>query len=117
MAKDTGVEILSSSLEGKHILVIVSGGIAAVESVRLCREFRRHSAKLSIMMSKEAGKIITPLALSWASGQEVLTDWESDMKQLDGYDVVLVAPATRNTISKHIHGIMDSPVIDGIECG
>ena len=111
VAKDTGVEILSSSLEGKHILVIVSGGIAAVESVRLCREFRRHSAQLSIMMSKEAGKIITPLALSWASGQEVLTDWESDMKQLDGYDVVLVAPATRNTISKHIHGIMDSPVM------
>ena len=111
VTKDTGVEIRSSSLAGKSVLVIVSGGIAAVESVRLCREFRRHSAELTIMMSKEAEKIISPLALSWASGQEVLSVWKSDMKQLDGYDVVLVAPATRNTISKHIHGIMDSPVM------
>jgi len=111
VTKDTGVEILSSSLDGKSILVIVSGGIAAVESVRLCREFRRHSAKLTIMMSKEAEKIISPLALSWASGQKVITDWQPEMKQLDGFDIVLVAPATRNTISKHIHGIMDSPIM------
>ena len=111
VTKDTGVEILSSSLESKRVLVIVSGGIAAVESVRLCREFRRHSAELTIMMSKEAEKIISPLALSWASGQEVITDWKPEMKQLDSYDVVIVAPATRNTISKHIHGIMDSPIM------
>ena len=111
VTKDTGVEILSSSLKDKSVLVIVSGGIAAVESVRLCREFRRHSAELTIMMSKESEKIISPLALSWASGQEVLTDWKPDMKQLDNYDVVIVAPATRNTISKHIHGIMDSPIM------
>ena len=98
VTKDTGVEILSSSLKDKSVLFIVSGGIAAVESVRLCREFRRHSAELTIMMSKESEKIISPLALSWASGQEVLTDWKPDMKQLDNYDVVIVAPATRNTI-------------------
>ena len=109
--KDTGVEILGTSLEGKRVLVIVSGGIAAVESVRLCREFRRYSAELTIMMSKEAEKIISPLALSWASGQEVLTNWEPEMKQLDSFDIVLVAPATRNTISKHIHGVMDSPIM------
>lgn len=109
--KDTGVDFLSSTLEGKKVLVIVSGGIAAVESVRLCREFRRHKANLTIMMSKEAEKIISPLALSWASGQDVNTEWKPDMKQLDGYDIVLVAPATRNTISKHIHGIMDTPIM------
>ena len=111
MTKDTGVVIRSSSLRDKKVLFVVSGGIAAVESVRLCRELRRHEAELSIMMSKEAEKIISPLALSWASGESILTDWDPKMKQLDRYDVILVAPATRNTISKHIHGIMDSPIM------
>ena len=111
MTKDTGVVIRSSSLRDKKVLFVVSGGIAAVESVRLCRELRRHEAELSIMMSKEAEKIISPLALSWASGESILTDWDPEMKQLDRYDVILVAPATRNTILKHIHGIMDSPIM------
>ena len=111
MNKDTGVQILSSSLKDKKVLLIVSGGIAAVESVRLSRELRRHQAQLTIMMSREAEKIISPLALSWASGEDILTDWNPEMKQLDDYDTILVAPATRNTISKHIHGIMDSPIM------
>ena len=111
VVKDTGVEIRGSSLEGKKILFLVSGGIAAVESVRLSRQLRRHMAELTIMMSKEAEKIISPLALSWASGEKILTDWNPEMQQLESYDSVLVAPATRNTISKHIHGIMDSPLM------
>jgi phosphopantothenoylcysteine decarboxylase / phosphopantothenate---cysteine ligase len=111
VVKDTGVVIRGSSLEGKKILFLVSGGIAAVESVRLSRQLRRHKAELTIMMSKEAEKIISPLALSWASGEKILTDWNPEMQQLESYDSVLVAPATRNTISKHIHGIMDSPMM------
>ena len=82
VVKDTGVEIRGSSLEGKKILFLVSGGIAAVESVRLSRQLRRHKAELTIMMSKEAEKIISPLALSWASGEQILTDWNPKMQQL-----------------------------------
>ena len=111
MVEDRGVVIRGSSLKGKKVLFVVSGGIAAVESVRLCRELRRHQSQLTIMMSREAEKIISPLALSWASGEKVLTDWDPEMQQLERYDTVLVAPATRNTISKHIHGIMDSPIM------
>ena len=111
MAKDTDVAIKGDSLQGHTILFAVTGGIAAVESVRLARELRRHGANLTIMMTREAEKIITPLALSWASGTEVMTTWDYEMSQLEKHDAVLVAPATRNTISKHIHGIMDSPVL------
>ena len=110
MAKDADVETRGRSLVDRRVLLLVTGDIAAVESVRLSRELRRHGANLSIMMTSEAEKIITPLALSWASGTEALTGWEHEMAQLDDYDAVLVAPATRNTISKHIHGVIDSPV-------
>ena len=91
--------------------MIVSGGIAAVESVKLSREIRRLGAELSIIMTKDAHKVITPLALSWASATTIITEWDSKMTQLSKFDGVLVAPATRNTISKHIHGIMDSPAM------
>ena len=110
MVKDADVKTHGRSLAQRRVLLLVTGGIAAVESVRLSRELRRHGAALSIMMTGEAEKIITPLALSWASGTEALTGWEHEMAQLDEYDAVLVAPATRNTISKHIHGVIDSPV-------
>ena len=111
VAKDTDGVVIGDSLQGRNILFAVTGGIAAVESVRLARELRRHGANLTIMMTREAEKIITPLALSWASGTEVMTTWNYEMPQLKNHDAVLVAPATRNTISKHIHGIMDSPVL------
>ena len=110
MAKDADVKTHGRSLAQRRVLLLVTGGIAAVESVRLSRELRRHGTALSIMMTGEAEKIITPLALSWASDTEAMTGWEHEMAQLDVYDAVLVAPATRNTISKHIHGVIDSPV-------
>ena len=111
MIKDTGVRIKGTSLNNYHILFAISGGIAATESIKIARELRRFQAKVTILMSKEAEKIITPLAVSWASDSDIITDWDPKMKQLDKYDAILVAPATRNTISKHIHGIMDSPMM------
>ena len=109
MVNDADVESRGRSLANHRVLLVVTGGIAAVESVRLSRELRRHGAVLSILMTSEAEKIITPLALSWASGTTALTGWDHKMAQLDDYDAILVAPATRNTISKHIHGLIDSP--------
>ena len=111
MSSDLDVESQGDSLAGRHVLMVVSGGIAAVESVKLSREIRRHGANLSIIMTKDAHKVITPLALSWASATPIITEWDSKMAQLSHFDGVLVAPATRNTISKHIHGVMDSPAM------
>tara|TARA_Y100001960_G_scaffold333022_1_gene436054 strand:+ start:1929 stop:3125 length:1197 start_codon:yes stop_codon:yes gene_type:complete len=111
VSSDLGVEVQGDSLGGRNVLLVVSGGIAAVESVKLSREIRRHGANLSIIMTKDANKVITPLALSWASASPVITEWDSEMSQLSEFDGVIVAPATRNTISKHIHGVMDSPAM------
>ena len=111
MTEDLGVEILSDSLKDKNILFLVTGGIAAVESVRVSREIRRHGATMNCMMTNSAKKIISELALSWGSKGEVISDWNHEMAQLKKYDLILVAPATRNTIAKHINGIIDSPVM------
>ena len=111
MAGDTGVSQISDSLGGRKVLLAVTGGIAAVESIKLSRELRRHGADVSPMMTKEATKVITPLALSWGSNSDIISNWDSSMSQLDDYDGIIVAPATRNTISKHLNGIIDSPVM------
>jgi len=111
MVGDTGVSQLSNSLAGRKVLLAVTGGIAAVECIKLSRELRRHGADVSPMMTKEATKVITPLALSWGANTDVISDWDSSMAQLDDYDGIIVAPATRNTISKHLNGIIDSPVM------
>ena len=96
--RDTDVELRGSSLAGKRILVGVTGGIAAVDSVRLLREMRRHGAEMLVIMTESARRVITPLAIEWASQCQVITDWDGDMKQLEDVDAILVAPATRNTI-------------------
>ena len=101
-------------MEGKRVILAVSGGIAATESVKLSRELRRHGAEVFPMMTKSAEKVITPLALSWGSGIDVVTDWESEMSQLGGFDGLILAPATRNTIAKFVHGIIDSPIMMAI---
>ena len=111
MTKDTGVSIHSDALAGKRVLLAISGGIASVESIRLTRELRRHQAELTVVMSDEATKIVTPLAVSWGADTEVHLGWNSEMSQLEDFDIVLIAPATRNTIAKHIHGIIDSPLL------
>ena len=67
MGEDTGVLVQGSSLDGKTVILAVSGGIAATESIKLARELRRHGATVLPMMSKSAEKIISPLALSWGS--------------------------------------------------
>ena len=107
---DIGVDVATDALDDKHILVAISGGIAVVDSVRLLRELRRHGAQITVVMTHSAQEIISPLAIEWASQSQVITDWDSDMAQLDLVDAVLVCPATRHTIGCHIHGILDTPM-------
>ena len=117
MTKDTGVAFHSDALLGKRVLLAIAGGIAAVESVRLARELRRHQPDLTVIMSEDATKIISPLAVSWGSDTIVHQGWSSEMSQLEAFDMILIAPATRNTISKHLHGIMDSPLLMALSAG
>ena len=109
--RDTDVEVRGSSLSGRHVLLGVTGGIAAVDTVRLARELRRHGAKVSVIMTTSAQQIITPMAVRWASQGEVITDWDGDLSALSGFDAVLVTPATRNLIASFIHGLMNGPLL------
>jgi len=109
--RDTDVEPRGSSLSGRHVLLGVTGGIAAVDTVRLARELRRHGAEVSVIMTPSAQEIITPMAVRWASQGEVITDWDGDLSALSGFDAVLVTPATRNMIASFIHGLMNGPLL------
>ena len=109
--RDTDVEVRGSSLSGRHVLLGVTGGIAAVDTVRLARELRRHGAEVSVIMTPSAQEIITPMAVRWASQGEVITDWDGDLSALSGFDAVLVTPATRNIIASFIHGLMNGPLL------
>ena len=109
--RDTDVEVRGSSLKGRHVLLGVTGGIAAVDTVRLARELRRYGAEVTVIMTPSAQKVITPLAVRWASQGEVITDWDGDLSGLSNFDAVLVTPATRNLIASFIHGLMNGPLL------
>jgi phosphopantothenoylcysteine decarboxylase/phosphopantothenate--cysteine ligase len=109
--RDTDVELRGESLKGRHILLGVTGGIAAVDTVRLARELRRHGAEVTVIMTPSAQEIITPLAVRWASQGEVITDWDGDLSGLSNFDAVLVTPATRNIMASFIHGLMNGPLL------
>ncbi len=106
----------SRKLEGKKIVLGVTGSIAAVECVKLARELVRRGADVTAVMSRAARKIIHPYALEFATGRKVVTEITGaiehvDLLGVDGdADLYLIAPATANTISKMALGIDDTPV-------
>ncbi len=101
-------------LKGKKIVLAVTGSIAAVETVKLARELRRRGAEVIAVMSNDATKIIHPNALEFATDNEVITEIRRaehvKLLGLNGIaDLLLIAPATANTISKIANGIADTP--------
>ena len=109
--RDTDVAVTGTSLKGRHVVLGVTGGIAAVETVRLARELRREGANLTVIMTPSAQRILTPLAVRWASQAEVITDWDGDLSVLNHADGVLVAPATRDVMASHLHGLQHGPLM------
>ncbi len=106
----------SRKLDGKKIVLGVTGSIAAVETVKLVRELVRRGAEVVAVMSKAAQKIIHPYALEFATDNPVITEITGKIEHvellgLDGdADLLLIAPSTANTISKIAQGIDDTPV-------
>jgi phosphopantothenoylcysteine decarboxylase/phosphopantothenate--cysteine ligase len=106
----------SKSLEGKTVVLAVTGSIAAVRVVELARELIRNGANVYAVMSEAATCILHPDALHYATGHEVITDITGGVEHvgmcgMQGMaDLLLIAPATANTISKIAMGIDDTPV-------
>jgi phosphopantothenoylcysteine decarboxylase/phosphopantothenate--cysteine ligase len=108
---------LSTALEGKRIALCVTGSVAAVECVALARRLMRHGAEVFPIMSQMAQKIIHPYLLEWATGNPVVIELTGQIEHITlagkhrGHvDLVLIAPATANTIGKIAVGIDDTPV-------
>ena len=102
-------------LAGKKILLGITGGIAAYKSALLCRELKRLGADVRVVMTVAATHFITPLTLQALSGHPVHCDlFEAETDHGMGHielarwaDLVIIAPASANTIAKLAHGQAD----------
>lgn len=106
----------SLKLSGKKIVLGVTGSIAAIEAVKLARELVRRGAEVHAVMSEAAQKIIHPYALEFATDNRVITEITGRIEHVEflgvdgSADLLLIAPATANTIAKIAAGIDDTPV-------
>ncbi len=104
-------------LEGKKIVLAVSGSIAAYKSALLIRLLVKQGVEVKVVMTKAATNFITPLSLSTLSKNAVVLDWEENNVWNNHVslglwgDLMLVAPASANTIAKMAHGICDNQLI------
>lgn len=104
------------TLQGRQIVVGVTGSIAAVEMVRAIHALRRKGAEVQVVMSAAACGIVAPDALAYASNRPVITRITGLVEHVsycgDGgsADLLLIAPCTANTIGKIACGIDDTPV-------
>ncbi|MES2155697.1 MAG: bifunctional phosphopantothenoylcysteine decarboxylase/phosphopantothenate--cysteine ligase CoaBC [bacterium] len=107
----------SRHLSGRTIVLAVTGSIAAVKTVELARELLRHGADVVPVMSDAATRILHPDALEFATGHKPITKLTGATEHISilgdvpgRADLLLVAPATANTVSKMALGIDDTPV-------
>ena len=100
-------------LAGKHILLIISGGIAAFKTLDLIRRLRERGVSVTPVMTRAAEEFVTPLSVSALAGTKVyrdlfdLTD-EAEMGHIQlsrAADLVVVAPATANVLAQMAQGL------------
>ena len=102
-------------LQGKSVVLGLSGGIACYKGAELVRALVKQQAEVRVVMTRNAREFITPLTLQTLSGHSVSTDTfdltqESEIGHIrlaDSADVLMIAPATANVIAKLAHGIAD----------
>ncbi|MFH1328955.1 MAG: bifunctional phosphopantothenoylcysteine decarboxylase/phosphopantothenate--cysteine ligase CoaBC [Candidatus Bathyarchaeota archaeon] len=111
------IGVKGDELKNKKIVLCITGSIAALHSPEVAHELMRYGANIFAAMSPMSQKIIHPYAMEWATGNPVVTEitGQTENIQLVGEhpekaDLVLVAPATDNTISKIAGGINDTSV-------
>ena len=106
-------------LKGKHIIVGITGGIAAYKSASLVRLFVKAGAEVQVIMTPNAREFITPVTLSTLSGKPVISEfftantgqWNSHVDLGLWADAMVVAPATASTIAKMANGVADNMLV------
>ena len=106
-------------LQGKHIILGISGGIAAYKSVYLLRLLIKAGAEVQVVITPAGKEFITPVTLSALSGKPVISEfftantgqWNSHVDLGLWADAVVIAPATASTIAKMANGVADNMLI------
>lgn len=105
-------------LNGKKVLLCVTGGIAVFKAAALTSQLYQKGAEVKVMMTKSAQQFVTPLTFQTLSRNPVYIDTfdEKDPKKIahidlaDWADLVVIAPATANILAKLAHGIADDMI-------
>ena len=103
-------------LKDKHILLGITGSIAAYKAAVLCRLLKTAGADVRVVMTPLAKQFITPLTMATLSKNPILVDffdpengaWNSHVALGEWADCYLIAPATANTLAKMAHGVADN---------
>lgn len=106
-------------LKGKHIIVGITGSIAAYKAAYLLRALIKKGCDVQVVMTPAAKEFITPVTLSALTGKPVVSEfftantgsWNSHVDLGLWADAVLIAPATAATIGKMANGIADNMLI------
>jgi len=112
------LDIVSShgmELSGKKIVLCVAGSVAAYKAIELARLLMRHGADVTCVTSNAVTKLIQPEYFKWATGNEVITKLTGELEHIrladyNQSDLLIVYPATANTLGKLANGIDDTPV-------
>ena len=110
---------MANMLKGKHIVVGITGGIAAYKSAMLVRLLVKAGAEVQVIMTPNAKEFITPVTLSTLSGKPVISEfftantgqWNSHVDLGLWADAFVVAPATASTIGKMASGVADNMLV------
>jgi phosphopantothenoylcysteine decarboxylase/phosphopantothenate--cysteine ligase len=108
--QDLKVERISELLKGKSIALCITGGIAAIETPKIARHLRRYGAEVKAYTTPSALKFIGKASLEWATEKPVVNELSGLAEHICLEDIVIVAPATLNTINKILLGIADNVV-------
>lgn len=108
-----------SSLKGKHIILGVTGGIAAYKSVALLRLLTKAGAEVQVVMTPAAKEFVAPVTFASLSQKPVVSEfftantgeWHSHVDLGLWADAMVVAPATASTIGKMANGIADNMLV------
>jgi phosphopantothenoylcysteine decarboxylase/phosphopantothenate--cysteine ligase len=106
-------------LKGKHIILGISGGIAAYKSVYLLRLLIKAGCEVQVVITPNGKEFITPVTLSALSGKPVVSEffsantgeWHSHVDLGLWADAMVIAPATASTIAKMANGVADNMLI------
>lgn len=106
-------------LKGKHIVLGISGGIAAYKAVFLLRLLVKEGAEVQVVITPNGKEFITPVTLSSLSGRPVVSEfftantgeWHSHVQLGLWADLMVIAPATASTIAKMVTGVADNMLV------